>query len=130
MGLRRLKMRTLHYVHATTDQLVRELAATAHERGAAVLDYETRRANRMYDKMHAIGMVLRSRSREARLALTPLLDDKDRFVRYYAVLYLLGLVPDRARPIIEWNCKYQFDALAGDARGLLRDFDNGEYKPD
>jgi hypothetical protein len=66
----------------------------------------------------------------ARLKLVPLLDDKDRFVRYYTAGKLLGVVPDRARPIIEWNGKYWFDAIAGDARGLLREFDAGEYTPD
>jgi hypothetical protein len=59
-----------------------------------------------------------------------LLDEKDRFVRYYAAKKLLALVPDRARSVIAWNAKYGFDAIAGDANGLLRAFDTGEYKPD
>ena len=80
--------------------------------------------------MWAIEDVLRSRGREARLQLVPLLDDHDRFVRYYAAQALLGVAPDRARAVIEWNAKYGFDAIAGDANGLLRAFDTGEYKPD
>jgi hypothetical protein len=59
-----------------------------------------------------------------------LLNHENRFVRYYAAKKLLGLVPDRARAVIAWNAEYGFDAIAGDARGLLRAFDSGEYKPD
>jgi hypothetical protein len=51
-------------------------------------------------------------------------------VRYYAAQALLGLVPERARAVIEWNTKYWFDAVAGDARGLLRAFDTGAYRLD
>jgi HEAT repeat protein len=80
--------------------------------------------------MWAIEDVLRSRGREARLLLVTLLDQKDRFVRYYAAQALLGLVPERARAVIEWTAEYWFDAIAGDARGLLRAFDTGKYKPD
>jgi hypothetical protein len=62
--------------------------------------------------------------------LLPLLDDRNRFVRYYAAQYLLGLAPERARAVIEWNQKYGFDAIAGDAGMLLRRLDSGQYKPD
>jgi hypothetical protein len=81
--------------------------------------------------MWAIRDELKSRGRASREQLTVLLDQKeDRFVRYYAAKALLGLVPERARAVIEWNAKYWFDALAGDARGLLRAFDTGSYRPD
>jgi hypothetical protein len=39
-------------------------------------------------------------------------------------------LPGRARAVIEWNAKYGFDSIAGDAHGLLRAFDSGKYKPD
>ena len=79
------------------DELINRFALAAKQMGAAVLDSETRRANRMYDVMRAIDAVLRLMGMNARLKLLPLLDDPDRFVRYYAVKKLLGLVPDRAR---------------------------------
>ena len=94
-----------------------------------MLDSEVSKASRALRGMWAIEDVLRSRGRDARLQLVPLLDDHDRFIRYYAAQALLGLVPERARAEIEWNTKYWFDAIAGDARGLLRAFDQGEYKP-
>lgn len=123
-------MRANQFDTAETSTLVDEFAAAAETRGAAVLDSLTRRANRMYDRMAAVDSALRSRGHEARLALIPLLDDESRFVRYYAAIYLLGLVPDRARAEIEWNAKYRFDAIAGDANGLLRAFDTGDYRAD
>lgn len=74
--------------------------------------------------------MLRARGLQARNALLPLLDDKDRFVRYYAAQHALALAPSRARSVIEWNHKNWFDAIAGDAGMLLVALDNGEYQPD
>ncbi len=94
------------------------------------MDSEVRRANKMFYYMKAIDSVLRSRGLEARKKLLPLLDRKDRFVRYYAAQYLLAVAPERARAIIEWNHKYWFDALAGDAGMALYALDQGISKPD
>ena len=100
----------------TIDQLVQDFAELSLQMGAAVLDSETGRFNRMFPRMQAIDRELRSRGPETRRALSPLLDDKNRFVRYYAAKYLLGLVPDRARAVIEEIAKFKFDALCGDCR--------------
>ena len=110
--------------------LVREFAAAAREMGAAVLDSEVSHANRIFDRLKAIDHYLRKRGTAARLELASLLGDRNRFVQYYAAEYLLGLLPEIARAIIEKNAKHYFDALAADARGLLRAFDSGKYKPD
>jgi hypothetical protein len=112
------------------DELIRRFSTAAKEMAAAVLDSDTNQANLKFQIMWDIDFALRSRGRDARLKLLPLLDEKDRFVRYYAAKKLLGLLPDRARSIIEWNAKYGFDAIAGDANGLLRAFDSGQYHPD
>jgi hypothetical protein len=111
-------------------RLVEEFTALARKAGSAVLDSEVSEANRAIRGMWAIENVLRSRGREARQQLVPLLDHQDRFVRYYAAKELLGLAPERARAVIEWNAKYGFDAIAGDAKGFLRAFDTGKFKPD
>jgi HEAT repeat protein len=116
--------------HLSDAQLVEKFAELAHQAGEAVLDSEVSEANRAIRSLWAIEDVLRSRGREARQKLISLLDEKNRFVRYYAAKSLLGLVPERARAVIEWNAKNGFDAIAGDANGLLRAFDTGEYKPD
>jgi hypothetical protein len=111
-------------------ELVSRFAAAAKELGATVQDSATPQANSNFRFMEQIDVVLRARGRESRLLLLPLLDNQDRFVRYYAAQYLLGLVPDRARAVIEWNAKYGFDAIAGDAGMTLDHLDTGFYKPD
>lgn len=114
----------------TTHQLVLEFIRLAKGRGAAVLDSEVRRANQLFSGMQEIDRELRSRGRAARMALSPLLDDEDRFVRYYAAKYLLGLVPESARRVIEAIAKLKFDALSLDAGMCLYALDKGIFKPD
>ena len=109
---------------------MRQFADAAKKRGLAVLDSDVRNANRMFRLMRAVDLVLRSRGLEARQSLLSLLNDQDRFVRYYTAKNALGLDPKRAREIIEWNHKYWFDAIAGDAGMTLYFLDTGEYKPD
>jgi hypothetical protein len=114
----------------TTEQIVDEFVSVARERGTAVLDSETRRANQMFSRMQALDRALRSRGRSARLMLLPLLEDDDRSVRYYAAKYLLGLVPHRARATIEEIAKPKFDGLCSDAGMCLYALDKGIFKPD
>lgn len=123
-------MKRINLSEIDDDVLIDKFVVAAKNLGLAVLDSETRRANRMYHYLRAIDLELRSRGTQARMKLTPLLNDDDRFVRYYAAQKLLGLVPDRSRSVIEWNYKYRFDAIAGDAGMLLAALDSGEYKPD
>jgi Domain of unknown function (DUF2019) len=122
-------MRSMQLQELTDNQLVQQFAGLAHDMGVAVLDSETPRFNRLFPRMEAIDRALRSRGRETRMALFPLLEDKDRFVRYYAAKYLLGLVPDRARRVIEDIAKFKFDALSGDAGMCLYALDEGIFKP-
>jgi hypothetical protein len=123
-------MKRLDLNALSDEELIRRFTLAARTMGSSVLDSETRQANRMYNLMRAIDTVLRLRGKNARLKLMPLLDDSDRFVRYYAAKKLLGLVPGRARAVIEWNANYWFDAIAGDAGMTLDDLDAGFYKPD
>lgn len=123
-------MKRLNLNHLPTDELVRRFADAAIKRGEAVLDSEARDANRMFHYMRAVDSTLRGRGRHAREALLPLLNNKNRFVRYYTAVHAFALAPERARAIIEWNHKFWFDAIAGDAGMTLYFLDNGEYKPD
>jgi Domain of unknown function (DUF2019) len=118
------------FQNLTEEELVGRFSKAAKHMGRAVLASAVGKANASFQMMWDIDLVLRSRGRWARLKLLPLLDSSDRFVRYYAAKKLLGVVPGRARAEIEWNADFGFDAIAGDARGLLRAFDSGEYKPD
>jgi hypothetical protein len=115
--------------YLSDDELIEQFGTIAKELGAAVLDSENRKINQTIRRMWAIEDLLRARGSESRMKLLPLLDDRDRFVRYYAAYHLLGLVPERARAIIEWNAKFGFDALAGQAGMTLQNLDTGFYKP-
>jgi Domain of unknown function (DUF2019) len=81
----------------TDDELIGRFSAAARQMGVAVLDLEPGRANRQFRMMRDIDSALRSRGSEAYLKLLALLDEKDRFVRYYAAKRLLGVAPARAR---------------------------------
>jgi hypothetical protein len=109
--------------------LISQFVIAAKARGQAVTEIDSRRANVWFDYMKAVDQELRARGKSARVQLEPLLDDPDRFVRYYAAIYLLGLMPDRARAVLEWNAKYGADTLAADARGFLNALDDGSYQP-
>lgn len=114
----------------TVPELVTEFVVAARERGAAVVDSRTSQANRVFAKMRQIDSILRARGQKARLALEPLLESKDRFVRYYAAIYLLGAAPEKARRVIEEIAQPNFDALSGDAGMILLSLENGVFKPD
>jgi hypothetical protein len=112
------------------EMLVARFALLAKARGEATLDLDNRLANRLFDQMKAIGDELRARGTTARLSMTPLLDDEDRFVRYYAAIYFLRLVPDKARALLEWNARYWAGSIAADARMGLQMLDEGTYRAD
>ena len=111
-------------------ELISKFVTIAQGRGAAVTNLDSERANRLIGQMRAIDRELRRRGRSARLELAPLLHHRDRFVRYYAALYLLGLLSNESRAVLEWNAKYGADSLAADARMYLRSLDDGSYQPD
>lgn len=123
-------MKSTYVKELTTEQLIAEFKRLARRMGSAVLDSETQLFNRLFPRMQAIDRELRSRGHVARITLDSLLDDEDRFVRYCAAKYLLGLVPDRARRVIEEIAKYKYDALCFDAGMCLYALDAGIFKPD
>ena len=106
--------------------LIERFRNAARDLGDAVVDWmpAERKANRLF----AIKQEVRRRGHESRLKLAILLDDNDRFVRYYAAKELFGLFPQKCRLIVEENTR-EFDALMGDARHFLRAIDEGTYKP-
>ena len=109
------------------DALVDKFRLTAQELGEAITIWMP--AVRLTNRLFAIERAIRERGAHARLKLAPLLQDADRFVRYYTAQELFGLLPKQCRPIIEANTR-AYDAIAGDARGFLRAIDEGMYKPE
>jgi hypothetical protein len=112
---------------SSDEELVTKFRLIAHDLGDAIVDWMP--SARMTDRLFAVKRELRERGRETRLKLSPLLEDEDRFVRYYAARELFGLFPQKCRSIIEANTK-GFDALVGDASSFLRAIDKATYKPE
>lgn len=123
-------MKNANLSELDTDTLVARFVAATKAMGLAVLDHETQTANRVFQTMWDIDQILRARGRDARLRLLPLLADKDRFVRYYTAKKLLGVVPDRARAVIEGVAEPKYDALSLDAGMCLYALDEGIFRPD
>jgi hypothetical protein len=123
------EMKSIGLNQMSDTELVSEFVAAAKARGLAVTELDSRCANVWFDRMKAVDQELRARGTAARMALGPLLDVPDRFVRYYAAIYLLALMPDEARTVLEWNAAYGADTLGADARGFLQAIDDGSYKP-
>jgi hypothetical protein len=115
-----------HLDTLTDADLAAEFRSAAQQLGEAVINWMPGSAETQ--RLFEVTQELRSRGRQARMKLAPLLNDKDRFVRYYAARHLLGLLPDRTRKIIEENASGR-DAIAGDAGMLLSGLDSGQYKP-
>jgi hypothetical protein len=115
-------------LHQLDDKgLTEEFARAADRLGQAVVNWESGVKETRY--LFAIRDVVRERGRHTLAKLLPLLDDRNRFVQYYAARQLHALAPERCRQIIEDNAK-QGDAIAGDAGMHLSALDNGLYKPD
>jgi hypothetical protein len=119
-------MKRLVLENMDVDHLVRIFVEIANRLGEAV---NTMSGIKETKELFAIKNALRARGVEARLRLAPLLNDKNRYVQYYAALELEGLIPERCRQIIEDNAK-QGDAIAGDAGMHLDAVDSGFSKPD
>lgn len=120
-------MRSSYLSKYSDGDLVDRFKAMASQVGDAVVNWMP--ATKKTDQLFTVKRALKSRGREARLKLEPLLKDPDRFVRSYAAQELYGLLPGQCRPIIEENTR-ELDAIAGDARGFLRAIDEGTYKPE
>src|SRR5579862_8017644 len=108
------------------EELVRDFAAAAAQLAEAVNNWETGalEAHRLW----RIEKLLRARGQDSRLRLAPLLDERNRFIQYYAALALEALIPSRCRQIIEENSR-KGDAIAGDAGMDLDAVDSGFSKP-
>jgi hypothetical protein len=107
------------------DQPIEQYATLAKQVGEAIVNWMPGAG--LKRRLYALESEIKARG--ARLKLTKLLSDDNRFVRYYTAQELYGLLPDQCRPIIEANTR-EFDAIAGDARGFLRAIDEGTYKPE
>ncbi|MGH6852243.1 MAG: DUF2019 domain-containing protein, partial [Methylocella sp.] len=73
---------------------------------------------------------LRRRGVKARLALLGLYDHPNMQVRVKAAIRTLAVAPEPARRALQEIKESRCYPQAADASMILRDFDNGSYKPD
>jgi hypothetical protein len=107
------------------NQLIDQYSLLANQVGETIVTWMP--AAGLKRRLYALEDEIKARG--VRMKLARLLNDRDRFVRYYAAQELYGLLPQQCRAIIEENTR-ELDAIAGDARGFLRAIDEGTYKPE
>jgi hypothetical protein len=85
---------------------------------------------KLYAQMEAVDQELRSRGREARLALMRLYDYPNMQVRLQAATYTLGVAPEPARRLIQTIADSGWPPQALDAGMTIFNLDNGVFVPD
>lgn len=111
------------------EELVLRFSAIALEQYEAVLYFQTRKYNRLYDQMTDIKNELKSRGDDERRALTSLYIHSSAMVRLQAARANLALGYTEARNVIQAISDSGDQPLAGDAGMTLWNLDRGVYKP-
>jgi hypothetical protein len=113
----------------TIDELVDRFADLGIAQDEALLDDEIAKYNKLYGEMVDIDKELRTRGRDARLALLRLLDHPTAQVRVRAAARSLGVAPAQARRALEEVRASNEQPQAADAGMLIRGLDDGSFKP-
>jgi hypothetical protein len=125
----------------TVDQLVGYFADTAVAEEKAIYDATTydddparepavQRMQELRAELKAIDGELRSRGREARLALLRLYDHDNAQVNLQAAYYTLGVAPDIARQRLQVIADSGWAPQYWQARSIVSALENGNFKPD
>lgn len=114
----------------TIDELVDRFAELGINQDKAELYGEISKYNKLFKDMTAVDEELRARGRDARLALLRLFNHSNMQVRVQAAINSLGVAPQAARKVLEAIRASKWQPQAMDAGMILRDLDDGEYKPD
>lgn len=123
--MKRVKLQEL-----TIDELVDRFAELGIDQDKAELYGEISKYNKLFKEMTAVDEELRARGRGARLALLRLFNHSNMQVRVQAAINSLGVAPQAARTTLEAIRASKWQPQAMDAGMILRDLDDGEYKPD
>jgi hypothetical protein len=112
------------------NRLVDHFAEIALAQDKAIEQDNNRGYRTLYAQMEAVDQELRSRGREARLALMRLYDYPNMQVRLQAATYTLGVAPEPARRLIQAIADSGWPPQALDAGMRIVNLDNGVFKPD
>jgi hypothetical protein len=113
----------------SNEELVEKFAEMSVAQDRAMLYEKQATVNELYWEMKAVDDELRKRGREARLALLRLYEHPVRNVRLNVAKCTLAVAPVAARRVIEEIARSGVMPEAADARGCLRNLDNGVFKP-
>lgn len=113
----------------TVEQLVAAFEAAGLEQSHAELYGKISKYNRLFRKMVAIQVELKSRDRDQRSALVPLLDHPNPQVRYMAAEYTLFVAPAASRKALKDLSDKNIYPQAANARGTLWSLEAGRRKP-
>jgi hypothetical protein len=123
-------MKRKSFEELTVDDLVQQFAEACAGQDRALTYSKVATFNKLYGQMAAVDKELRRRGRDARLQLCKLYAHPNYQVRLQAARFTLGIAPIEARQTIEAIAKSGRMPQAADARGTLRNLDEGFFKPD
>lgn len=123
-------MKQKSFEELTVEDLVGKFAEACTEQDRALTYSKIAMFKKLYGQMTAVDKELRRRGRDARLALRKLYAHPNYQVRLQAARLTLGVAPTEARQTIEAIARSGRMPQAGDARGTLRNLDDGFFKPD
>ena len=113
----------------STTQLVEKFIETAITQGDALLVWDTRTYNHLYDKMLDIERELKSRPGDQRSVLLSLLSHPNIAVRWKAAVATLMIAPTAAREALYSVATAQYMPISGHASSTLHYYDNGTFSP-
>lgn len=122
-------MKTLNLNGLSIEQLLERFTAIALRQHDAIEADDNAKYARLYRQMDAVENELKSRNNDERRVLLCLLDHPSAQVRLMAAISTLAVAPRAARAALRKISDRNEYPQAADARGMLRDLDEGRYKP-
>ena len=113
----------------STDDLVQQFADACVGQDKAIMSERLATFKKFHAQMKTADQELRRRGRDARLALLTLYDHPNMQVRLQAATFTVALAPDAARQLLHAIARSNWMPQAADARGALRNLDEGVFKP-
>jgi len=122
-------MRRINLSEASIEALLERYVEIGVQQDEALLDTDTRRFNRLFDRMIEVEQELASRGEDARLELLKLYDHPNAQVRLNAIKETLAVAPVRAREALDALANSVDYPQAGDAGMTIRNLERGIFKP-
>jgi hypothetical protein len=123
-------MKRTELAKLTVDELVARFAEIGLAQDQAIEKDNNRKFRKLYNEMEEVDQELRSRGRDARLALMRLYDYPNMQVRLKAAIHTLGVAPGEARRLIQGIADSKWPPQALDAGMTIRNLDYGIFVPD